>query len=317
MVLATAIPAVTQDYPIETVVQTGHYAAITSVAFSPNGRFAATGSSDKTVKLWETATGREIRSYIGHTHDVRYLAFNPGGTLLASIDRDYHLKIWEVPTSREIHDIFIPGDRILSVVFLPDGHSFIAGTEDNHAIQFSLEDASEIKRFNPDTADISMQKNFGYPTARSVEISPDGRTLLTGSNNYTAFLFDLRSGTQIRKYKSDRTSCTSCSINAHFSPSGEEIVTGNMDSVFIWNTADAKVLRKMEGRSSRWGASYFSHDGKYIMSTLFGDCYIWNASTGEELSVLEGHLKDITDVQFHPSAPMAITGSEPKSNRKV
>ncbi len=302
-----------QDYPVETVVQTGHYAEVTSVAFSPDGNFAATGSSDKTVKLWETSTGKEIRSYLGHTHEVRFLTFNPDGTLLASIDRDYHLKIWEVAGSREIHDIFIPDDRILSVVFLPDGKSFIAGTEDRHAIQFNLQDTSVIQRFNPDTADIYMQKNFGYPTARSLEISPDGNTLLTGSNNYTAFLFDLRTGKQIRKYKSDRTSCTSCSINAHFSPSGEEIVTGNMDSVFIWNTADARVLRKMEGRSSRWGASYFSFDGKYIISTLFGDCYIWNASTGEEITVLEGHLKDVTDVQFHPTKNIAITASEDRT----
>ncbi len=311
--VVTLSPVQAQEYPVETVVQTGHYAEVTSVTFSPDGRFAATGSSDKTVKLWETATGREIRSFLGHTHDLRTLAFNPDGSLLASIDRDYHLKIWEVPGSREIHDIFIPEDRILSVVFHPEGNSFIAGTEDHHAIQFSLEDASEIQRFKPDTADIYMQKNFGYPTARSVEISPDGRTLLTGSNNYTAFLFDLRTAKQIRKFKSDRTSCTSCSINVHFSPSGEEIVTGNMDSVFIWSTADASVLRKMEGRSSRWGASSFSFDGKYIASTLFGDCHVWNASTGEEVTVLEGHLKNVTDVQFHPSKNMVITASEDRT----
>jgi WD40 repeat protein len=141
-----------QDYPIETVVQTGHYAEVTSVAYSSDGHFAATGSSDKTVKLWE------------------------------------------VPTSKEIYDFFVPNDRILSVVFLPDGNSLIAGTERNHAIQFSLADASEIRRYSPDTANINMQKNFGYPTAHSVDISPDGKTLLSGSSDRTAFLFDLRTG---------------------------------------------------------------------------------------------------------------------------
>ncbi|KKK95370.1 hypothetical protein LCGC14_2673470 [marine sediment metagenome] len=160
-----------QDYPIETVVQTGHYAEVTSVAYSSDGRFAATGSSDKTVKLWETSTGKEIRSYLGHTHNVLYLAFSPDDKYLASVDLDYHLKIWGVPSSKEIYDFFVPNDRILSVVFLPDGNSLIAGTERNHAIQFSLADASEMRRYSPDTADINMQKNFGYPTARSVDIS--------------------------------------------------------------------------------------------------------------------------------------------------
>ncbi len=95
-----------QDYPIEIVVQTGHYAEVTSVAFSADGKFAATGSSDKTVKLWETATGKEIRSYLGHTHDVRYIAFGPLSKHLASIDRDYHLKIWDIPSSKELQDFY-------------------------------------------------------------------------------------------------------------------------------------------------------------------------------------------------------------------
>jgi len=306
-------PARSQDYPIETVVQTGHYAGVTSVAFSPDGRFAATGSSDKTIKLWEVSTGREIRSYTGHTHEIRYLDFGPHGNYLASIDGDYHLKIWEIPTSRQVYDFFISDDRILSVDFLSDGSSLIAGTERNHAIRFDLENGHEIRRFKPDTADINMQKNFGYPTARSVEISPDGKTLLTGSSDRTAFLFDIHTGKQIRKFKSDRSSCTSCSINAHFSPSGEEIVPGNMDSVFIWSSVSADVLRSMQGRKGRWGISSFSHDGRYVASTLFGDCYIWNASTGEQVTILKGHLKDITDVRFHPSKNMIITGSKDRT----
>ena len=69
------LPAPARELPVETVVQTGHYAAVSAVAFSRNGKLAATGSADKTVKLWETATGREIRSYMGHTREIRCLAF--------------------------------------------------------------------------------------------------------------------------------------------------------------------------------------------------------------------------------------------------
>lgn len=306
-----SVPA--QDYPVEIVVQTGHYAEVTAVAFSRDGRFAATGSADKTVKLWETSTGREIRSYMGHTHDVQCLAFGPKGDYLASVDRDNQLKIWEIPTSRELHDISLPDERILSVAFGPEGGSVIAGTERSHAIRFSLVDASEMQRFRPDTADIPMQRNFGYPTARSVAVSPDGKTLLTGSNDRTAFLFDLRTGRQIRKFKSDRNSCTSCSINARFSPSGEEIVAGNMDSVFVWDAGDAEVIRSMQTERGGWGAAWFSHDGKYIASTRYGDCHIWEASSGKEIAVLEGHLKNISDIRFHPSRNLLITGSEDRT----
>ena len=86
-----------QEIPVETVIQTGHYAAVTSVAYSADGKFAATGSADKTIKLWESSTGREIRSYLGNEGNIRYLAFGPMGQQLASIDQSYGLKIWDIP----------------------------------------------------------------------------------------------------------------------------------------------------------------------------------------------------------------------------
>ena len=69
-----------QEQKIETVIQTGHYASVTSVAFSPDGKFAATGSSDKTIKLWEVPTGREIRSYLNNNvgYTIPFTDTTPG-----------------------------------------------------------------------------------------------------------------------------------------------------------------------------------------------------------------------------------------------
>ncbi|MCK4852973.1 MAG: hypothetical protein KAT31_01895, partial [Bacteroidales bacterium] len=139
----------TQEIPIETVIQTGHYAEVTAVAFSPNGHFAATGSADKTIKLWEVTTGREIRSYLGHVKGIRTLAFGPDNKYLASIDQDYLLRIWDIPSSRLIREMEMAGDRFLSVVFHPGGESIITGTDKNHAIEWSIHDGSEIRRFRP------------------------------------------------------------------------------------------------------------------------------------------------------------------------
>ena len=57
---------------------------VTSVAFSPDGRFALSGSGDKTLKLWEVATGNELRSFNGHTHHVNSVAFSPDGRFALS-----------------------------------------------------------------------------------------------------------------------------------------------------------------------------------------------------------------------------------------
>ena len=313
VILLISLNVSSQEIPVETVIQTGHYAAVTSVAYSPDGKFAATGSADKTIKLWESSTGREIRSYLGNEGNVRYLVFGPLGKHLASIDQNYSLKIWDIPTSELVQEISLEGNRILSAAFMPDGESIVIGTEEQHAFRWDLQEKKRVQEYHPDTADITMQKHFGYPVARSVEVSRDGNTLLTGSSDKTAFLFDMSTGKQLKKYKSDRSSCTSCSINAHFSPDAKQIVAGNMDSVFVWDAETANVISRMEGRRGSHEAAYFSYDGKYIASSLYGDGLVWNAENGKLVCTLDGHLKDITDMQFHPARNLILTGSEDRT----
>jgi WD40 repeat protein len=66
------------------------------VAFSPDGRLLASGSDDKTIKLWEVASGSLVRTLSGHTNDVRSVAFSPDGRLLASGSDDKTIKLWDI-----------------------------------------------------------------------------------------------------------------------------------------------------------------------------------------------------------------------------
>ena len=301
---------IAQEQIIETVIQTGHYATIRTVAFSSDGRFAATGSADKTIKLWEVSTGREIRSYLGSNGTVWKLAFSQDNRLLASIDAEYKVTIWEVETSKSLRVLDLPNDDFLSIVFTTDGEQIVTGTEKNHAILWDVGTGDEIRRFRPDTADITMQKNFGYPTARSVEISPDEKWLLTGSSDRTAFIFDFNSGRQLKKFKGDRGSCTSCNISAIFSPDGTEIAIGNADSVFIWDIESEKVVRTMEGRRGSYGAPVYSHDGKYIASTLYSVIHVWNVQTGRLIGKLGEEEKNYRDLAFNPTENTLLSGNE-------
>jgi len=87
---------------LETVIQLGHSSLVTSVAFSPDGKYALSGSDDKTLKLWEISSGREIRSFKGHSDDVESVAFSPDGKYALSGSGDSTLKLWEISSGREI-----------------------------------------------------------------------------------------------------------------------------------------------------------------------------------------------------------------------
>jgi WD40 repeat protein len=302
-----------QEPAIETVIQTGHYAAVQTVAFSLDGRFAATGSADKTIKLWEMEHGKEIRSYLGNNGAVSILAFSPDGKLLASVDDSYNLTLWEVETSKKIRSLEVPDDNILSVVFSPDGKYFVTGTKKNHAIAWDIITGSEVRRFSPEPAyisDVFMKKEFDYPSARSVEFSPDGKKLLTGSNDYTAFIFDFITGNQIKKFKYGEKSCATCTISASLSPDGKKIVFGNLDSVFICDSETAEILLIMEGERGTYKTTQFSKDGKYISSIKYEIAYIWNAQTGRLITTIGEDTEDIIDIKFSPDYNYILTGGE-------
>jgi len=303
------VAAQTAEQSIETVIQTGHYAAVTVVAYSPDGKFAVTGSADKTIKLWEVATGREIRSYLGNSGDITFLTFDQTGKYLASIDLDHSLKILEVATSKEIRTIALPNDRIISATFSPDGN-IITGSKENHAILWDFETGEEIRRFKPVPRDLTIQKNFKYPTANTVQISHDGKRLLTGSNDRTAILFDFASGEEVRKFKGDKNSCTSCLISAQFSPDAKRLTIGNCDSIIIWDVEKGGIIVRMEGKKGRYGFACFSSDGKYLISSLYKDCLVWNANTGKLIKKISGHLKNIKSVQVSPTGNTILTGSD-------
>jgi WD40 repeat protein len=108
----------------------GHGDSVTSVSFSPDGQFLASGSWDETVKVWEVGSWREVATLRGHGGYVYSVSFSPDGKFLASGSYDTTVKVWEVGSWREVATLRGHGDGVTSVSFSPDGKFLASGSYD-------------------------------------------------------------------------------------------------------------------------------------------------------------------------------------------
>src|ERR1043166_8652797 len=105
---------------IETVIQRGHELVVVAVAVSPDSNYVVTESRDKSAKLWELSTGREVRSFLGHDFSVTSVDVSSDGKYLLTGSNDETVKLWEVETGREIFSVNPVHEQIRHVAISPD-----------------------------------------------------------------------------------------------------------------------------------------------------------------------------------------------------
>ena len=104
----------------ELVVNQGHTLRVMAIDYSPDGKYLASGSKDKTVKIWNTVSGKLVRTLFGHTDILYTVKYSPDGKYLAAASRDNTIKIWNV-TSGELIHTFVRSSYIFRISYSPDG----------------------------------------------------------------------------------------------------------------------------------------------------------------------------------------------------
>jgi WD40 repeat protein len=285
----------------------GHTDKVFGMVISPDGKRIASCSEDKTIKIWDTATGAEVMTLRGHTDKVFGMAISPDGKRIASCSEDITIKVWDAVTGAELMTLRGHSSWIWSVAFSPDGKRLVSGSSDKTIKVWDLSTGNELMTIR------GHERMIG-----SVSFSPDGRRIVSGSKdwtleeepwNQTIKVWDAATGAELMTLPGHYDFVNSIDI----SPDGKRIISGSRD-IKVWDAATGEEIMTLRGHKLVVAEVAFSPDGKRIVSgSNDGTIKVWDVSTGAELMILRGHDDGVSSVAFSPDGKRIISSSKDKT----
>ncbi|WP_069472540.1 caspase family protein [Candidatus Marithrix sp. Canyon 246] len=265
-----------------------HITKLSSVAFSPNGRYLLSGGKDRKLWLWNLKSGRLVRTFVGHSDIISSVAFSSDSRYAISGSRDRTVRIWNVNNGRLLDTYRGHNGFVSSVNFSSDGRYVLSGSYDKTLQFWDRRNARLIRRFKRGNWVLSM------------DISR--RFALSGHRDRTMRLWNLDTGRLRRSYRT-----SSYFMSVAFFPNANRIVSGHTDNTLrVWNM-NGRMLRRFWGHSGSVFSVDVSSDGRKIVSgSRDNTVKLWNASNGRLIHTFK-HENDVYSVKFTSNSNRIIS----------
>ena len=276
----------------------GHGSWVKSLAVSPTGAWAVSGSRDKTLKIWGLETGTCRATLQGHEGEVNSVAITPDGKRILSASDDKSVRVWDANSARELKKLDGHTDGVCSVVALQDNARALSGGSDKTLRLWDLASGECLRIIN------------GAAAVLGIAVEPAGIRALSGHRDGRLRLWDLETGQSMGTLEGHSDIVESIQITSD----GQFAVSGSADkTVKVWDLETGTCVGTLEGHQKKVYSVANSPDGSLIASTGFGDgtVRLWDWRSGACLQVIDWQVGAIApiSVAFSPDGSRLIVGT--------
>lgn len=281
----------------------GHKRNVWSAAFSPDGEQIISGSSDRTLKLWNIRTGKTQATLKGHGGYISQVAFHPKGQQVASASGDETIRLWNPTTGRRLRTLKGQQGDITSLAYSNDGSKLVSGADDR-----------TIRIWNTKTGQ-QLQKFTGHENGiADVAFSPNGKYVVSaGGYDQTALVWNANNGQKIATLKHDDHIYA-----VAYAPNGKQLAVAGADKkIHLWETANYQQRQHLKMKSRVLALAY-SSNGQYLAGgDTAGNIILWNINTKAVVKKLKGPGGGIRSLSFSPDNQYLAIASRTSKQIKI
>ncbi|HLZ58690.1 MAG TPA: serine/threonine-protein kinase [Ktedonosporobacter sp.] len=272
-----------------------HAAAVTSIAWSPDGTRVASASVDDSVQTWDAMTGAGSFPYQGHTDTVNGVAWSPDGTRIASASNDKTVQVWYAAKGAN-RATYTHTDVVYAVAWSPNS-ILLASACNDHVVRI-WNDAQGANTANYDQ---------GGKAVRAVAWSPNSQLIASGGDDRTAQVWDAASEKLLIDYKNYNDTV----LGVAWSPDGKWIASCSADTTIrVWNTSTGETAFSCYGHNDSVTGVAWSPNGKWIASSSADRTVrIWDVATHTTIFTYKGHGAKVNGVAWSPNGKLIASAS--------